>query len=144
MGYSYTEIRSLQYDIPQVTLTLHCREPTNCWETNHVHTSHRTASKQTFLRLVKHTQYRGSSDITKTRLWAGRPRFNSPQVQKWNFFLFATPSGPVLGPNQPPNQGVRRDLSPGDKADHSPPTCAEVKNAWSQTSTPSTSSWHGA
>jgi hypothetical protein len=34
---------------------------------------------------------------------------------------------------------------PGREANHSPPSSAEVKNAWSYTSTlPNTSSWHGA
>jgi hypothetical protein len=31
----------------------------------------------------------------------------------------------------------------GREADHSPPSSAEVKNAWSYTSTPNTSSWSG-
>jgi hypothetical protein len=35
-------------------------------------------------------------------------------------------------------------LSLGGKADHSSPSSAEVENAWSYTSTPSTSSWRGA
>jgi hypothetical protein len=37
--------------------------------------------------------------------------------------------------------GVKRS---GRKADHSPPSTAEVKNASSYTSTPHTSSWRGA
>jgi hypothetical protein len=40
-----------------------------------------------------------------------------------------------------PSPGVKR---PGREADHSPPSSAEVKNAWCYTSTPNTSSWHGA
>jgi len=32
----------------------------------------------------------------------------------------------------------------GREADHSPPSSAEVKNPWSYTSTPNTSSWRGA
>jgi len=35
------------------------------------------------------------------------------------------------------------DISPGE-ADYSPPSGAEVKNAWSYTSIPHTSSWLGA
>jgi len=52
---------------------------------------------------------------------------------------------------QPPIQWVTGALSPGVKrpdreADHSPPSTAEVKNAWSYTSTPQLrmSSWRGA
>jgi len=32
----------------------------------------------------------------------------------------------------------------GREADHSPPSSAEAKNAWSYTSIPNTSSWRGA
>jgi hypothetical protein len=51
-------------------------------------------------------------------------------------FLFGTTSRPTLGPTQPPIQWVPGALSPGIKrpdreADHSDPSSAEVKNAWS-------------
>jgi hypothetical protein len=49
----------------------------------------------------------------------------------------------ALGPTQPPIQNILWALSlrgwvkwPGGEADHSPPSNAEVKNAWSNTSTP--------
>jgi hypothetical protein len=50
-------------------------------------------------------------------------------------------SRPVLGLSQPPIQWVTGTLSwrvkwPGREADHSPPTCAEVKKMWICTSTP--------
>jgi hypothetical protein len=56
-------------------------------------------------------------------------------------FLFTTASRTVLRPIEPPIQwvpgafplGVRR---PGRETDHSLPSSAEVKNAWSYTSTP--------
>jgi hypothetical protein len=56
-------------------------------------------------------------------------------------FLFTTTSRTALEPNQPPTHWVPRVLSPGVKrpgreADHSPPSSAEVENAWSYTSTP--------
>jgi hypothetical protein len=56
-------------------------------------------------------------------------------------FLFIIASRPALGPTQPPIQWVPGALSlgvkrPGREADHSPPSSAEVKNAWSYTSTP--------
>jgi hypothetical protein len=55
-------------------------------------------------------------------------------------FLFSTASSPALGPTQPPIQWVPEAPSPGvkrswRKADHSTPSSAEVKNAWSYTST---------
>jgi hypothetical protein len=57
-------------------------------------------------------------------------------------FFFTTAFRPPLGPAQPPIQWVPGDLSlgvkrPGHKADHSHPSSAEVKNAWSYNSTPS-------
>jgi hypothetical protein len=56
-------------------------------------------------------------------------------------FLFTTTSRTALGPTQPPLQWVPGALSvgvkrPGREADHSPPSSAEVKNAWSYTSAP--------
>jgi hypothetical protein len=56
-------------------------------------------------------------------------------------FLFTTASSTALGPTQPPIQCVPGALSlgvkqPARKADHSPASSAEVKNAWSYTSTP--------
>jgi hypothetical protein len=54
----------------------------------------------------------------------------------WEFF-----SSPPLGPTQPPIQWVAGAPSlevkwPGHEAGHSPQSSAEVKNAWSYTSTP--------
>jgi hypothetical protein len=45
-----------------------------------------------------------------------------------------------VGPTQPPIQGLTGALSlgvkrPGLQVDHSPPSSAEIKNAWSYTST---------
>jgi hypothetical protein len=56
-------------------------------------------------------------------------------------FLFTTASKPALGPTQLPIQWVPGALSLelkrlGREADHSLPCSAEVKNAWSYTSTP--------
>jgi hypothetical protein len=56
-------------------------------------------------------------------------------------FLYTTTSTTALGPTQPPIQWVTEALSrglkgPGCEADHSPPSSARVKSAWSYTSTP--------
>jgi hypothetical protein len=56
-------------------------------------------------------------------------------------FLFDTVSTAVLGPTQLPIHWVLKALSlgvkkPGRDADHSPPSSAEVKNAWNYTSIP--------
>jgi hypothetical protein len=74
-----------------------------------------------------------------TGLWSGRSGLNSRQGL--GIFFFATPSTPPLGPTQPPVPWVPGTLSlgverPGREADHSPPSSAEVKNAWNYNSTP--------
>jgi hypothetical protein len=56
--------------------------------------------------------------------------------QGLGIFLFTIASRPALGPTQPPIQWVPGALSlgvkrPGREADHSPPSSAEVKNAYS-------------
>jgi hypothetical protein len=56
-------------------------------------------------------------------------------------FLLTTASGTALRLTQPPIQWVPGVLFlgvkwPGSEADHSPPSSADVKNAWSYTSTP--------
>jgi hypothetical protein len=55
-------------------------------------------------------------------------------------FLFTTAFRPAPGPTQPPIQWALGALSlavkrPEREADHSPPSSAEVNNAWSYTST---------
>jgi hypothetical protein len=61
--------------------------------------------------------------------------------QGLGIFLFTTLSRPAPGPTQPPIQWVSGALSLGVKQPrrevyHSPPSSAEVKNAWNYTSTP--------
>jgi hypothetical protein len=73
-------------------------------------------------------------------LRAGRSGVRVP-AGAGNFSLH-TASRPALGLNQPPIQWVSGDLSlgvkrPSREADYSPPFSAEIKNAWSSTSTPS-------
>jgi hypothetical protein len=70
---------------------------------------------------------------------AGWPSFNSRQVQ--GLFLFTTVSRLTSEPTQPLIQSVPRTLHPGAKRSgreggHSPPSGAEVRTAWSYTSTP--------
>jgi hypothetical protein len=76
-------------------------------------------------------------------LWAERLGFNSHQGRQVIFFLFAIASRLALGLTQPPIQwvpearslGIRRPVC---EADHSCSSSAEIKNAWSYTSIPST------
>jgi hypothetical protein len=81
--------------------------------------------------------------LVKSRIaqWYGLDDRGNLPPQGLETFLFTTASRPALGPTQPPIQWVPGALSlevkrPGREADHSPPTSAEVKNAWSYTSTP--------
>jgi hypothetical protein len=55
---------------------------------------------------------------------------------KLRIFLFATAFRPALRPIQPSIQWVPGVLSPRCETDHSSPSGAEAKNAWSYTSTP--------
>jgi hypothetical protein len=72
-----------------------------------------------------------------TRLWAGQQEvLGFDSRQGLGIFLFSTVSTPALGPTQPPIKWVPQALSlgvqrPGHESDHSPPSSAEVKNAWS-------------
>jgi hypothetical protein len=52
-------------------------------------------------------------------------------------FLFATASRLALSHTQPPRQSVPGVKWPGREADHSPPSSAEIMNAWSYISTSS-------
>jgi hypothetical protein len=68
-------------------------------------------------------------------------RVSIPGRDSDGVFLFATASRPTLGLSQPPIQCVAEAFTPevkrqGREADHSSPSSAEVKNAWSYTSTP--------
>jgi hypothetical protein len=61
--------------------------------------------------------------------------------QRLGSFLFTTASKQALGLTQPPIQWVPGDLSlevkrPGRQADQSPPSSADVKNAWNYASPP--------
>jgi hypothetical protein len=83
---------------------------------------------------IAQSVYRWATDWT-----IGVLRFES----RWGLgiFLFTTVSRTALEPTQPPIPWVPGALSlgvkrPGREADHSPPSSAEVKNAWSCTSTP--------
>jgi hypothetical protein len=87
-----------------------------------------------------------SSVSTVTRLWAGRPRIDSRQRQG---FSLRHRVQTVSDSNPPSDSGVLGAFSlgvkqPGCETNHSPPSSAEVKNAWAYTSTTPTSSLSGA
>jgi len=68
-------------------------------------------------------------------------RTSDDSRQENRIFLFTTASRTALWPTQPPIQWVPGFLSLGVKRrgrefDHSPPSSADVKNAWSFTSPP--------
>jgi hypothetical protein len=73
--------------------------------------------------------------------WYSIKKSTGTTLRGLEIFLFTTASRTALGPTQPLIQLVPAALSlgikrPGREADHSPPSSAEVKNAWSYTSTP--------
>jgi hypothetical protein len=73
----------------------------------------------------------------ESRLRAGQPGFNAGRGQWREFFSSPPHARPALGLTHPLcseyREGVKR---PDREADHSCPSSAEVKNAWSYTSTP--------
>jgi hypothetical protein len=71
-----------------------------------------------------------------TRLGAGWLGFDSRQLQGRDFFLVPSLCRLILEPTQSPLQLVPGLKWPEREADHSPPCSAEIKNAWSSTSTP--------
>jgi hypothetical protein len=95
------------------------------------------------IRVAKETT--GAGIATGYELDDGRRRKLRPANVK-NYF-FSTQSRPVLGPTQNLNQWVSGYLAPwvkrpGRETDHLPPTSAEDKKTWINTSTPRTPSWY--
>jgi hypothetical protein len=99
-------------------------------------------SRRPVRKLLDTPSYQAGTGIAlrySAELLAGWSGFESRQ--RPGIFFFTTASRPALGPTQPPVQLVPGALSlgvkrPGREHDHSPPSSAEVKNAWSYTSTP--------
>jgi hypothetical protein len=88
---------------------------------NATHRSHKTV-----------TVYLKSVQLSGTALGHGVDDWGFESRQGLEMFIFTTASRPVLGSTQPPIQWVPGAISrgvkrPGRKADHSPPSSAEVK-----------------
>jgi hypothetical protein len=103
--------------------------------------------KKKVLKLYQHLllDHSQNSEWLKSMQQIPVPGFDSQRGL--GIYLFTTVSRTALGPAQPPIQWVPGALSlevkrPGRGADHSPPSSAEVNNAWSYTST-SPISLHG-
>jgi len=86
-----------------------------------------------FVAGVAQSAYRLGDGLNDRRSITGRGNYGI-------IFLLATTSTPALRLTQLPIErvsgllvGVKR---PGREADDSPPSCAEVRSAWSDTSTP--------
>jgi hypothetical protein len=105
-------------------------------------TSYTTNAQDPKLLNVMHSS-QGSSVSTQTKLWAGRPGFDSWQGQQLDTFFLHRPRPDRIW--SPPNllfgrrrgggllpRGVKR---PRREGDYSPPSSAGP-NAWSYTSTP--------
>jgi hypothetical protein len=113
-----------------------CRDLTSSTEIHHVQTGVYTSGITGHFPMIIQTLRAGRSGV-RSRQWLG-------------IFLFTTVSRQALGPTQSPIQWVPGALSllvkrPVRETGHSPPSSAEVKNAWSYTSTPLiTPSWRDA
>jgi hypothetical protein len=84
-------------------------------------------------------------DITRLQelysaLWCSNGEAHLGCGQGLGIFLLATASRPALGLTQPSVKLVPGVERPRREADHSRPSSAEVKNAWSYAYT---YSWHG-
>jgi hypothetical protein len=92
-------------------------------------------------QVLEHSRSRGSSVNIVIRLWVGRPGFYSRQG--FSSFRHRIQTGSEAHPTSYTmgigvlSLGTKR---PGREADHSPPSSAEVTNAWSYISTPHMSS----
>jgi hypothetical protein len=62
----------------------------------------------------------------------------------WEFFSSAPRPDRYWGPPSLLSNRYREVKRPGPETDYWPPSSAEVKNVWSYTSIPNTSSWHSA
>jgi hypothetical protein len=97
----------------------------------------------THLHLELRLRMRGNVSLPPLTHSVHGVALNIPQgtfIDSW-IFLFTTASRPALGSTQPPVQWIPGAVSlgvkqPGRKADHSPPSSAEVKNAWNYAYTP--------
>jgi hypothetical protein len=77
--------------------------------------------------------------VTRLRTWQKKTQDLNPSKAK--MFIFSTASTQALGSTQLPIQWVQEKFYLGVRAlgresDYSPPSSAEVKNAWSYTSNP--------
>jgi hypothetical protein len=105
----------------------------------HKHPEQLTRESFTYFDVYSHGKGAEKAQWYSARLRAECSEFESRQ--ELGMLLFIPASSSVLGPTKPPIQWVSGALTLGIKrsgreADHSPPSSAEVKNAWSYTSTP--------
>jgi hypothetical protein len=103
-------------------------------KTRHIYVFRSLAESSMWIMTIL-TNSQRISVSTVTRLWFLGPGFVSRQ--KKNFFLFSTVSKTAVEPTQSPMKWVLEVTVLGCEADHSPPSRAEVKNAWRYTSTSS-------
>jgi hypothetical protein len=92
---------------------------------------------------MKMTKSRDSSVCIATRLRAGSGFYGTIPGGDWEFFSSPPRPERFWSPPSLLSNGYREALPLGAKgprreANHSPPSSAEVKNAWSYTSTPPT------
>jgi len=80
-------------------------------------------------------QCNNSSERVVTKLWAGRSGFDSWQGQEFFSLRHHVQTG--CGAHLTSYSIGTAVFSPGHEANHSPPSSAEVKKAWSYTSTSS-------
>jgi hypothetical protein len=102
---------------------------------NNLRTIKTTTNFETSEWSVYWRRIHGSSIGIESRLRIGRLGFSSRRAQGWKFFSSPLRPDRLWGPPTllPNRYWV---LTPGRKADNSPPSSDEVKNAWRYASTP--------
>jgi len=119
-----------------------CTYAGQCGE--HIYTTHGPRATQTPCWFFSFTSLLASLNDTLSPSAVVPDLSNNSRIgafvyKELEIYLFITFSTPALGPTQPPTQWVPGALSlwikrPGREADHSPPSSAKVKNAWSYAS----------
>jgi hypothetical protein len=115
-----------------------------CWATRNQNSRHDTIWRQFHCTLLEKNVLSASYKLeylSGIALGYGLNDRGFESRQEMGIFLLTTAFRPALGPTEPLSNGYQGLFPwgvehPGRETDHPPPSGAEIKNAWSYTSTP--------